>query len=140
MLILAGFLDSLLRGVVLVSLCLALGGVVWGLVVVRGMPAPLRVRALRLLELGAVALAIGQLLLLALKAALLADSLGTGALGIFAGTEHATAGITRAALALALAAAARGLGRAPDSRRGWAPPRGSRTPTAVSSTGRRSWR
>jgi putative copper resistance protein D len=119
-LILAGFLDSLLRGAVLVSLCLALGGVVWGLVVVRGMPAPLRFRALRLLELGAVALAIGQLLLLALKAALLADSLGTGALGIFAGTEHAAAGITRAALALALAAAARGLGRAPDSRRGWA--------------------
>ena len=120
MLILAGFLDSLLRGAVLVSLCLALGGVVWGLVVVRGMPAPLRVRALRLLEVGAVALAIGQLLLLALKAALLADSLGAGALGIFAGTEHAAAGITRAALALALAAAARGLGRAPDSRRGWA--------------------
>ncbi len=120
MLVLAGFLDSLLRGAVLVSLCLALGGVVWGLVVARGMPAPVRARALRLLELGALALAIGQLLLLALKAALLAESLGAGALGTFAGTEHATAGITRAALALALAAAARGLARTPDARRGWA--------------------
>ena len=119
MLVLAGFLDSLLRGAVLVSLCLALGGVVWGLLIVRDMPALLRIRALRLLEVGALALAVGQLLLLALKATLLVESLGAGALGLFAGTEHAAAGITRAALALALAAAARSLARAPDRRLGW---------------------
>ena len=119
MLVLAGFLDSLLRGAVLVSLCLALGGVVWGLLIVRDMPAPLRIRALRVLEVGALALAVGQLLLLALKATLLVESLGPGALALFAGTEHAAAGITRAALALALAAAARALARAPDRRLGW---------------------
>lgn len=120
MLILAGFLDSLLRGALLVALCLALGGVVWGLVVLRGMPSMLRARALRLLEGAALALAVGQLLLLALKSALLTDLLGTGALAVFAVTEHFAAGITRAALALALAAAGRSLARAPDARGGWA--------------------
>ncbi len=116
------------------------------------MPAPLRIRALRLLEVGALALAVGQLLLLALKATLLVESLGAGALGLFAGTEHAAAGITRAALALALAAAAReprprarppsrldGGGRA---RRCCSPSprRGSPMPTAASSIARCSWR
>ena len=124
MLILADFLDSLLRGAVLVSLSLALGGVAWGLWVLRGMPAgtlpPLIRRSLRLLQLGAITLAVGQALLLALKSARLMDSLGPDALGAFARTEHFDAGVARAGLALALAIAARVLERAPSSARRWA--------------------
>ena len=124
MLILADFLDSLLHGAVLVSLCLTLGSVVWGLWVLRGAPARIpgvvRARCLRLLELGAVSLALGQLVLLALKALMLSDMLGSGALVGFARTEYCAAGVVRAALALGLAAVARSLGRAPGASARWA--------------------
>jgi putative copper resistance protein D len=137
MLILADFLDSLLRGAVLVSLSLALGGVGWGLWVLRGMPAdtprPLVTRGLRLLELGAITLAAGQTLLLALKSARLMDSLGPDALGAFARTEHFDAGVARAGLALALAVAARVLARAPSSARRWVAVTGLAALVALSS-------
>src|SRR4030095_9125808 len=99
MLILADFLDSLLRGAVLVSLSLALGGVAWGLWVLRGMPARTSPPLIRRRP--------PRALLLALNAARLMDSLGPDALGDFARTEHFDAGVARAALALALAIAAR---------------------------------
>jgi copper resistance protein D len=123
-LILADFLDSLLHGAVLVSLCLTLGSVAWGLWVLRGVPARIPAvvgaRCLRLLELGAVTLALGQLFLLVLKAVMLSELLGSGALADFARTEYCSAGVARAALALGLAAAARSLRRAPGAAGGWA--------------------
>jgi len=124
MMILAEFLDSLLHGAVLVSLCLTLGSVAWGLWVLRdvpaGIPAVVSARCLRLLELGAITLALGQLLLLALKAMMLSELLGSGALAAFARTEYCSAGVVRAALALGLAAVARALRRAPGAAGRWA--------------------
>lgn len=124
MLILAGFLDSILHGTVLVSFCLTVGSVVWGLWVLRGVPpripAPVGARCVRLLELGAVTLALGQLLLLALKAMMLSESLGAGTLVDIARTEYFSAGIARAALALGLAGTARALERAPGAAGRWA--------------------
>ena len=124
MLILADFLDSLLHGAVLVSMCLTLGSVAWGLWVLRGVPAGIpavvAARSLRLLELGAVTLALGQLVLLALKALMLSESLGSGALVGFARTEYCSAGVARAALALGLAMVARSLRRAPGAVGRWA--------------------
>jgi putative copper resistance protein D len=123
-LILADFLDSLLHGAVLVSLCLTLGSVAWGLWVLRGVPARIPAvvgaRCLWLLELGAVSLALGQLFLLLLKAVMLSELLGSGALADFARTEYCSAGVARAALALGLAVAARSLRRAPGAAGRWA--------------------
>jgi putative copper resistance protein D len=123
-LILADFLGSLLHGAVLVSMCLTLGSVVWGVSVLRGVPAGIpavvSARSLRLLELGAVTLAIGQLVLLALMALMLSESFGSGALVGFARTEYCAAGVARAALALGLAMVARSLRRAPGAVGRWA--------------------
>jgi putative copper resistance protein D len=123
LLILADFLDSLLHGAVLVSFCLAVGGVAWGLWVLWGvpsrLPAAVGARCLRLLGLGAVTLALGQLLLLALKAMMLSESLGVGTLVDVGRTEYFSAGIARAALALGLAGTARALGRAPGAAGRW---------------------
>ena len=107
MLILADFLDSLLRGAVLASLSLVLGSVAWGLWILRApsgrAPAPSVRRCLGLLTTGAVALAVGQVALLGLKSHVLSVSLGRDALADFAGTQHFEAGAARALLALAMA-------------------------------------
>jgi copper resistance protein D len=124
MLALADFFDTLLRGAVLVGLALSLGSVAWGLWVLRalshGMPEAAGRRCLGLLEAGGVMLALGQALLLALKAVALSDSLGSSALGDFAATPHFEAGAARALLALGLAGAARWLRRAPSAPARWA--------------------
>jgi putative copper resistance protein D len=123
-LVLADFLDTLLRGALLVGLALALGSVAWGLWVLRGLqpglPEAIGRRCLVLLEAGAVMLALGQGLLLVLKAITLSDSLGPGALRDFVATHHFEAGAARAALAVALAAVARWLRRAPTAPGRWA--------------------
>ncbi len=123
MLVLADFLDSLLRGVLLVSFSLTVGSIPWGLWVLRGLPSPMaelaRERCLRILEVGAAVLALCQLMLLTLKALLLAESLGADAVGAFAGTAHFAAGAARTVLALLLAITARRLRRSPDASGGW---------------------
>ena len=121
MLILAGFLESLLHGTVLVTLGLTLGSVAWALAVLRAGREPLPAlegRCLRLFTVGALTFAVSQAGLLALKTAMLTHSLGTAALGDFARTEHFRAGAARVALALALAALSRVIPRAPGA--GWA--------------------
>ena len=124
MLALADFLDTLLRGAVLVGLALSLGSVAWGLWVLRalghGMPEVIGRRCLGLLEAGGVMLALGQGLLLALKALALSDSLGSSAFADFAATPHFEAGAARAALALGLAGVARWLRSAPSAPARWA--------------------
>src|SRR5262245_20792071 len=124
MLFLADFLDTLLRGAVLAGMAMVLGGLAWQLWVVR--PWRRRVpdiavrRGVRLLVLGALAIAVGQALLLALKAATLSDSFGPDALRAFAATPHFAAGAARGALALAVAMAVARLGRAPGAAPRWA--------------------
>src|SRR5262249_20707211 len=122
-LVLADFLDTLLRGGVLLGVSLALGSVAWSLLVLRslpsGAPETIRVRALRLLEIGAVVLALAQVLVLALKCLMLSDSLGSSALGDFVATRHFEAGAARALLALGLAWTARWLRGAPRASPRW---------------------
>jgi putative copper resistance protein D len=119
---LADLLEGLLRGAVLVGLCLLLGGVAWALYVLRGpagSPRPVIRRCLVLLGGGAVGLALGQILLLAIKARVLSESLGEGALGDFAATAHFRAALARALLALAVAGTAAWLVRRPGTPGGW---------------------
>jgi copper resistance protein D len=122
-LVLADFLDTLLRGAVLMGLSLSLGSVAWGLWVLRALPPPIPEvvgrRCLGLLEAGGVVLALAQLLLLALKGLTLSDSLGSGVLGDFAATPYFEAGVARAVLALGLAGTARWLRRAPGASVRW---------------------
>jgi len=123
MLALADFMDSLLRGAVLASLALVLGSVAWALWVLRvpreRPPALATDRCLTLLGTGGVALALGQICLLALKARVLSESLGRSALGDFADTTHFHAGAARVLLALAVAGAAVALRRRPGGRGRW---------------------
>jgi putative copper resistance protein D len=116
MLFLADFLDTLLRGVVLAGVALALGGLAWALWALRPWtrqaPDALVTRALMLVAIGAGATAVGQAVLLALKALVLSDSFGRVALEGFAATLHFMAGTARILVALCLAAAALWLRRA----------------------------
>ncbi|HXJ80364.1 MAG TPA: CopD family protein [Candidatus Methylomirabilis sp.] len=124
MLGLAEFLDTLLRGVVLLGVSLSLGGVAWGWWVLRVLPpgvaALVERRALTLLEAGGIILAVAQALVLALKIVTLSDSLGSDVLRDFAATSNFQAGAARAGLALALAGTARWLRGAPRARFRWA--------------------
>src|SRR5215469_13666231 len=117
MLVLAEFLDTVLRGALLVGLSLALGGVVWNLWALRGLSSPVpeavTARCLRLLEVGAFADAVCQALLLALEGLRLADSLGQDVLGAFAATPHFDVAALRVFLALILTGSARWLRAAP---------------------------
>src|SRR5215472_10443514 len=117
MLILADFFDTVLRGVLLVGLSLALGGAVWGLWALRALSSPVPEavtgRCLRLLEAGGVVVAICQALLLVLEGLQLADSIGRDVLGAFAATPHFDAATLRVVLALVLAGSARWLRAAP---------------------------
>jgi len=113
MLGLADFLDGLVRGAMLVSQSLALGGVAWRLLILEGRRVPdvaVR-RCLLLVAIGASGLAGAQVVTLLLKASVLSDSLGRDALRDLAGTALFIAGSARAGLALALAGWALRLGR-----------------------------
>ena len=87
MLLLADFLDTLLRGAVLAGVSLALGGLAWALGVLRPwqrrVPEAAVDLGLALLWSGATAVAAGQVLLLALKALVVSESFGGDALGSF---------------------------------------------------------
>ena len=103
---LADFLDSLLRGAMLVGFSLALGGVAWRLLILAGRPRVPDIavrRGLVLVAIGATGLAAAQIVALTLKASVLSGFLGRDALGDFATTAHFIAGATRAGLALGLA-------------------------------------
>jgi putative copper resistance protein D len=122
-LVLADFVDTLLRGGMLVGLALSLGSVAWGLWVLRALPSRIpevvRRRCLGLLEAGGAVLALAQALLLALKALTLSDWLGSGVLGDFAATLYFKAGAARVLLALGLAGTASWLKRAPSAPARW---------------------
>ncbi len=124
MLVLADFLDTLLRGILLLGVSVSLGSVAWGLWVLRareaGVPPAVWERCLRLLEVGAIVLALAQILLLALRVATLSDFLGPGVFRDFAATRQFEAGAARAVVALGLAVTARWLEAAPGAHGRWA--------------------
>ena len=121
MLVLADFLDGLLRGAILTAVSIVLGGVAWQLWVLR----PWQRRApdaavglgLTLLMWGAMGLAVGQGLLLALKAFVLSRSFGPDAAAGFAATLHFAGASVRILLALAVAGAVLWLRGAPSAPR-----------------------
>ena len=127
MTLLAGFLDVVLRGLGLVALSAAVGGVAFALVVLR----PLRGRhatiddalggGLRIIAAGAWILAGSRaLLLLIVHPWALADDDGRWPVGAFLATDFGRAGLAGIALAVALGLAATRARRA-GSTRGWAP-------------------
>lgn len=124
---LAGFLDVLLRGFGTVGLAAAVGGLVYLCLVLRpppgagGLVAAARGRALTLIVAGALLVAGAELLLLLLVHPwALAEDSGRWPLREFLTTEFGLAGLGRVALAVALAAAARRIRRAPDRALAWA--------------------
>jgi putative copper resistance protein D len=120
----ADFADNLLRGGILLGLSLALGGVVWGLYVLRApdappAQAPLVRRCIALTVWGAIGLMLLQSALLGIRATVLLEDLGVGSRGALLATLPFRGGMLRALLALALAAAALWLTDAPGSRGRW---------------------
>ncbi len=106
MVFLADLLDSLLRAAVLTGVSLVLGGVVWGLWVLRPwqprVPDKAIRRGLALIIVGAVTVIAAQTLLLVVKALVLSDAFGRGAIGDFAVTVHFVAGALRIVAGIAV--------------------------------------
>jgi len=126
MTLLAGFLDVLLRGVGLLALCAAAGGVAYAVFVLpalsRGVSAaaaPLR-RVLGLIALGALVLAGSRaVVLFVLHPWVLADADGHWPVGQFAATDFGHASLIGIGLALALGATAARLRARSTARTGW---------------------
>lgn len=123
---LINFLDDLLGGFELIALSLSVGGVAWGLFVLRAwqpLSAPektIAARCVTLIFYGAAALAALQLIHLAVKALILVAVLDQSPFPAFFNTLQFEAGLSRAAVAGTLAAASAWLRFAPDARRRWA--------------------
>lgn len=131
MTLLAGFLDVLLRGLGLIALSAAVGGVAYALVVLRAVstrPAvgrePVAREALGrvggLVALGALLLALSRaVVLFVLHPWVLADADGHWPVVDFVATEFGRASLVGIALALALAVVAARLRRPPTARVAW---------------------
>jgi putative copper resistance protein D len=129
MALLAGFLDVILRGIGLIALCAAVGGLAYAVVVLRVLvtepPPPAWTtdagrRLLGLVALGAVVLAVSRgVVLLVLHPWVLADAAGRWPVGEFAATSFGQASLVGIALAVALAVAAGWLRARPQHRGGW---------------------
>ena len=131
MTLLAGFLDVLLRGLGLIALSAAVGGVAYALVVLRAVstrPAVGRETVARealgrvggLVALGALLLALSRaVVLFVLHPWVLADADGHWPVVDFVATEFGRASLVGIALALALAVVAARLRRPPTARVAW---------------------
>jgi len=110
--LLAGFLDVVLRGVGLVAFSVCIGGVAFVALVLNPHsreplpPRRARTRALRLISLGAVTLALTQFVVVAMKLTTLAGPDGAWPLTDFLRTQFGTASAVRIGSSLALAAIA----------------------------------
>ena len=119
------FLTGLLRGVGLLGLALAAGGVVWGLLVLRAprgvdhSPRAAR-RCLEIVGVGAIAVALGRGAALLLETYVLSATLGRPVLTDLLRTPHFAAGATLVVLALALGVTAMWLRSRPRTVAGWA--------------------
>jgi putative copper resistance protein D len=118
------FLTGLLRGVGLLGLALAAGGLVWGLLVLRAprgadlAPRATR-RCLTIVALGAFVLALGRIGALLLEDHVLSATLGRPVLSELVRTIHFAAGAALVVLALALGVTALWLRARPGAVAGW---------------------
>jgi putative copper resistance protein D len=119
----AGFVDVLLRGLMLAGGALALGGVVFVLAVLRTAPGTKpdarTARALRLVAMGAAAVALAQLVTTGVALASLLQDFGAAATAPFARTTFALATLARTTLGVTTALLAVSLARAPRGRIAW---------------------
>src|SRR5262245_22742025 len=118
------FLAGVLRGIGLLGLSVAAGGIVWGFAVLRAprrgdLPCTVVTRCLAVVALGSVVLALAQAAALLLENHVLSVTLGRSALPGLASTAHFTAGVARAVLAVALAVTAMRLFATPHAVAGW---------------------
>jgi len=118
------FITGLLRGLGLLGLALAAGGIVWGLLVLRAprgvdlSPRATR-RCLEIVALGALTLALGRGAALLLEHHVLSATLGRSVLAELVGTIHFAAATALIVLALALAVTAWWLRGRPRMVAGW---------------------
>ena len=119
----AGFIDVLLRGVLLVGGAVALGGVVFAWAMLGGGPGTKpdarTTRTLRLTALGAALMATAQLAVGGVALATLVLDVGAAAASPFARTWFALASLARVALALVTALLALRLARHPGGPVAW---------------------
>jgi putative copper resistance protein D len=118
----AGFLDVLLRGAILVLASLVLGGVVWTRFVLRAAPgvppAPAVVLALRVVAAAAAAAALAQVATLVVALNELRDAAGWP-VATFVGTTFGGAALVRVGLALVVGYLAVYLAHGPAGRSAW---------------------
>src|SRR5215470_15373160 len=119
----AGFVDVLLRGLILVLTSVALGGVAWLRLVLRAEPhvkpdAPM-VLALRAIAIGAAAAALAQAAIVLVGLGAVADAHGTWPLGPFFETTFALTATARIILAAMVSALALTMARRAASRVLW---------------------
>jgi len=107
----AGFVDVLLRGVMLVGAAIALGGLTFVVVVLRGAPDARTRRSLTLAAAGAAAVALAQLAVALVTLGSLSHGLGAAAVVPFSQTAFALAAAARVMLGLATALGAMALAR-----------------------------
>ncbi|MFO1204207.1 MAG: CopD family protein [Burkholderiales bacterium] len=121
----ANFLDDFMGGLLLLSLALLIGSLVWAAFILRvgrgapGGEAAIVRRCVDVLRYGALALVVFQSLKILTKGVVLASSLGELPLGAYAATLQFRAGIVRIALAALIWAVARGLSREPFDAARW---------------------
>jgi putative copper resistance protein D len=120
----AGFVDVVLRGLILVLTSVALGGVAWLRFVLRAEPhvkpdAPTAL-ALRTIGVAAAGVAVAQAAIVLVSLGALADAHGTWPVGAFFDTTFALTAIGRVVLAAAVAVLALTMTRRAASGRVWA--------------------
>lgn len=126
MAVLGNFLDDLLSGLGVVAWSLAIGGILWTLVVLRAwkrLAAPITetVRGgLAVVALGAAGTSVSALVQVAIKASVLRETLGRSPFPEFLSTPFCRARFVQAAVAAVLAAAVLWLRRSPAASRRWA--------------------
>ncbi len=119
----ANFTDDLMSGLQLISFCIAVGSVLWGLFILKAWRSnvedALLSRCLYLLRAGAYALAITQAIELFLKPVILSATLGEFPITAYLSTLQFRAGLLRVVLALALGVVSGRLGKVPSGRSNW---------------------
>jgi putative copper resistance protein D len=121
---LANFIDDFLGGLMLISYALVVGSILWSFVILRVL-SPARagdsiiLRSVKVLNIGAIALAASVGSKLVIKAAVLASTLGDLPFAAYANTVQFRAGLLRFILALAFIWVAKRLSRQPSERSAW---------------------
>jgi len=121
---LANFIDDFLGGLMLISYALVVGSILWSFVILKVTTAEVAAesvlsRSIKVLHIGAVALAASVGTKLVIKGLVLASTLGELPLGAYAGTVQFQAGLLRFFLALGFLWATRKLSESPADPTGW---------------------